>query len=601
MSAQPVFPPRPIQGIVVPTTLPATLPITNQPTVSTPMKISIPSFSIPSLRTTPQATKTLSIPKFSTQTSTLQIPSLAASASSIPSISTQTSSVAEDLFKPRKAILPSRVPVLMEIKAPVIPVTAEVKAPVVQDTGLFKPRTVTIPSSVPASAPETKTESEEQIPSAIIPPSLYEAKTGPRKSVTDAFREVTQYRDILATDPRSLTTDAKGIKNAKTQPKAFFDYLGKLLSIFIKDPPGEKRIGTLPNIVATMLEPKYQKTWVRAWTHSSAEPDLNKNYETLEAIGDKALGKAFKFYLFRKNPNVTPEELNEYESRYMSKEFQPAISDAFRMSEWVIVHKDIDPRDVEHSFPSIKEDVYEAFCGALSIISDDIYAGFGDANVSNFLTEFFNNIVIDPRLAKGKGITKFIQYYERVAGKPKEGGGAERFEVANRDDTTRQWEVKIVPPDFDVFVQKVQKIQGSGFHPFQLPLGVGRAENKTAATFAAFDHALDTLAEHGINEEWTKRYRNEMIINRIGRAEYDRALMKASEMKFPDSDVGQIVRLEFTEPRTTNVTDMAIIILTGVDKNQKRVNIEVGTYHGKEKEEFLAKKIIEKFLKRVAS
>jgi hypothetical protein len=265
------------------------------------------------------------------------------------------------------------------------------------------------------------------------------------------------------------------------------------------------------------------------------------------------------------------------------------------MVEWVIVHPSINRSDIIDKFVSIKEDVCESFCGALNDVSDDICPGAGDVHVSNFLAELFSNITFNIDVTKGKSETKFIEYYEGLAGKLKGGGGKEHYMYATKDRTGGGWIVEIRPPNLDDFNAKIQELQGPDFYPITSPLGKSHARTKKAAENNAFKEAFNILLEHGIDGEWVERVKEYIIIERIGRSLYDEAFRIAENMKIADMD--KIQKLKFSKPRGMNISNAKVMTLIGVDKNKRSVNLKVATYYNEEADEFLEKKIVELFIK----
>ena len=61
------------------------------------------------------------------------------------------------------------------------------------------------------------------------------------------------------------------------------------------------------------------------FTHVTANPNGNKNYEALESLGDKTMGYCFKFYVKFKEPSADASRINNLDQKYMSKDFQSKL------------------------------------------------------------------------------------------------------------------------------------------------------------------------------------------------------------------------------------------------------------------------------------
>jgi len=161
----------------------------------------------------------------------------------------------------------------------------------------------------------------------------------------------------------------------------FYEYLKDLLTrIFPADRSG---------LVDLILTKETLKThWLACFTHASANPNVNKNYEAVESVGDKTMGYCFKFYIKVKEPGATEERMNNLDQKYMSKDFQSKLSNAMNLNKWMISDKNLVDR------MDTSEDLLEALCGTIDTL---LYIrkgtlGLGVIVVYNLMKLLFDDI-----------------------------------------------------------------------------------------------------------------------------------------------------------------------------------------------------------------
>ena len=136
----------------------------------------------------------------------------------------------------------------------------------------------------------------------------------------------------------------------------FGEYLSRVLSFLDLD------------IRDYMLLPQFRRIWERVFTHASVIGDPTKNYELPETIGDAFVNANFKVLLLEKFPSITESQMTSLSNHYMSAAFQPKLARSLGMHNHVNV-SDSYRHEVGGDIGKILEDVFEAFCGALAIIS----------------------------------------------------------------------------------------------------------------------------------------------------------------------------------------------------------------------------------------
>jgi dsRNA-specific ribonuclease len=224
--------------------------------------------------------------------------------------------------------------------------------------------------------------------------------------------------------------------------------------------------------------------WKKAFTHETV--DLNDNYEQLETIGDRVLELVFLKYLLRKFPDLSPQEITELKSKYMSKIYQGTTSRKLGFGDWIRVGNDI-------SSISILEDVFESFFGALFEISDmEIGDGVGYVMALKFLTMIFSGVKFDLSKAQGHPRSQIKEILEMLKLEN------EILEPVATEKGTNVI-IRLKPQthkeliDFGVMPKNSSDVIGIGFGPY-----------KTNAVNLAYSNALEYLESLGITRKWAE-------------------------------------------------------------------------------------------------
>lgn len=233
--------------------------------------------------------------------------------------------------------------------------------------------------------------------------------------------------------------------------------------------------------------------WRLAFTHTSANPDPQGNYDQLEAIGDRMLSAAFKDFSAQKYPRITDTELNEYNSRYMSEEVQGPMGAALKMASWLIVDPIV---DISFKF---NEDLFESFCGALTRLADIIKGGLGYVMVRHMIETIFGPINYDERYRYGKSITLITQAYNSQHWYDQ--GQSPTLEIMT-DKRGGEWiaSIDITSDNFVSYLQNERKIRGnSGPHINTSGIKASaKALTKDAAKDLVSDMVVERLRTYGV-------------------------------------------------------------------------------------------------------
>jgi dsRNA-specific ribonuclease len=234
-----------------------------------------------------------------------------------------------------------------------------------------------------------------------------------------------------------------------------------------------------------IINPKTLPMWKKAFTHETI--DLNDNYEQLETIGDRVLELTFLKYLLRKFPDLSPQEITELKSKYMSKMYQGTTSRKLGFGDWIRVGNDI-------SSISILEDVFESFFGALFEICDRVLGdGAGYVMALKFLALIFSDVDFDLSKSQGHPRSQIKEIFEML-----------KLDPEIQDITTNEKgtyvELSISKRTLDDLVQ-MEKMNPDS----PLVIGVGFGPYKNNAVNLAYSNALEYLESLGITRAWAEQ------------------------------------------------------------------------------------------------
>ena len=145
--------------------------------------------------------------------------------------------------------------------------------------------------------------------------------------------------------------------------------------------------GIEPFDLQVFLAKEWQWVWRNAFTSEDYDPDSDDHYQRLEALGDKTLKGSFATLLSNQYDDLTEEEFTNLENKYMSKRYQPILSDNMGLADHALY------REGEVLW-DLKEDLFESVAGAICYIADRAYgAPAGMVRVYHYLLyNFYDNI-----------------------------------------------------------------------------------------------------------------------------------------------------------------------------------------------------------------
>jgi dsRNA-specific ribonuclease len=210
-------------------------------------------------------------------------------------------------------------------------------------------------------------------------------------------------------------------------PKDYYNFIYTLLSNY----------GLMnEDDIEKILDEEGMKIMRSAVTHWSLQEELD--YEVWETLGDTTLNKIMVWYMFRRFPHATSEELTEAKKLNVSKGQFPIYAHTIHLPQYVryrniqYLHgKNILTITLDRS---IKEDTFEAFFGALEYLIDGkIMLGAGYIVCYNIVSHILDQQQMTIQLSKIKdSITQLKEIFDN---RKKLGDSFEyTFDYANRKE-----------------------------------------------------------------------------------------------------------------------------------------------------------------------
>jgi dsRNA-specific ribonuclease len=303
--------------------------------------------------------------------------------------------------------------------------------------------------------------------------------------------------------------------------------VSSLLAIFVSDPV----------LRASMVSDSNMNYWARVFTHISYNYVVN--YEELEKLGDAMLSASIVDYVFRRDPTLRANEVNNIKSRYASKSFQSAVSEVMGLATYL-------RHDNTYIDTDMREDLMEAFVGALFRTANSYADGAGYVVVFNFVYSIYKHVeefdaslnsktaVDQIFIAAGWGTSNDALAQPNVSSTVVEGG----FRVT----------ISLTPKAFQNLTQEGLWTSNSRV------IGVGEKRDQKNATAEAYDNAYKTLKDIGVDERYASRKKfMRMLSNaQIGQAKIDAVMAKITGMGFDYIDMKQ-------KKQANMIVDMSLI------------------------------------------
>jgi dsRNA-specific ribonuclease len=305
------------------------------------------------------------------------------------------------------------------------------------------------------------------------------------------------------------------------------DKVSELLGVFIED----------PNLRMAMVSDTAMAYWARAFTHISFSYMIN--YEELEKLGDAMLGGAIVDYIFRRDPTLRANEVNNIKSRYASKSFQASVSEVMGLATFL--RHDNTSIDVD-----MREDLMEAFVGALFRTANLAREGLGYVVVFNFVHAIYRHVQeFDASLNSKTAVDQIF-----IAA----GWGTTPDKPAQPLVTTKETEsgyittISLTPKAFNT-------LSGEGkWSGNNRVIGTGEKRDTKTSVLEAYDNAYKTLLSIGVDERYAsnKKFTRMLYNAQIPRDKIDAVFTKIKELGFDYVDMKQ-------KQHNTVIIDMVLI------------------------------------------
>ena len=174
--------------------------------------------------------------------------------------------------------------------------------------------------------------------------------------------------------------------------------------------------------VKQMVSEEYMDLWLQTWTHESF--DVEENYEALETVGDVGFGYCFLSFLYRKFPDINRAELTFVKANIGSKKSLRQVGWGLKMDEWLRMGTGT------RSNTNTSEDIVEAFCATLQIVTNDIFSkmreeseegeldigpGIGILMINAFINFLFGTVEFTNEMFLGDPKTTLLQSVQGIA------------------------------------------------------------------------------------------------------------------------------------------------------------------------------------------
>lgn len=257
-----------------------------------------------------------------------------------------------------------------------------------------------------------------------------------------------------------------------------------------------------------LLETKPMNTWSAAFTHSSVNPNVSANYETLEAFGDKVVGATFVEVLLQRIPTATPRDVTSYVTYFMSKTYQAKFANDLGLVNFVRSNVPLTPK--------IQGDVFEAFFGALANVGNNHYQGLGYVLCSKLMEQLFRDIdLAEVNVEEPKTVIKQILEKAQLP----------QVQIKSAKTGQGYTELNIFLP------QRTAEVLGQNASE---PFVTTRASSKESAEKEAFAKALQIVRSQGYNEKWAEEYKESNVMSSPELSGvYEQAKQKAKQQGYP--------------------------------------------------------------------
>jgi len=232
------------------------------------------------------------------------------------------------------------------------------------------------------------------------------------------------------------------------------------------------------------------KIWISAFTHESFAP--NSSYEELEYFGDRVLKYVFSRYLLIRFPECSNSNYTNLDAVYMSKSRQPGYAKKLGLDKFILF---VGPSETP---PTILEDVFESFFGALDIIGNNITPGLGTVVAYNLIFDLFSDERFKQYEATTAPITQVSHIFDKFFGKD-----SIKDLAVSKKEKNGKWTYEVHLSEEMIDYIEIDEIPQDGI------IGKHTASTEAGAKNTAYSKALKLLHNSGITEEWANIQKRE--------------------------------------------------------------------------------------------
>lgn len=312
-----------------------------------------------------------------------------------------------------------------------------------------------------------------------------------------------------------------------------------------------------------MVAPERMSTWIEAFTDYSYNPNIGKNYERLECLGDAILDTVFNVYLSNKistDPafaTLTNDEMTQLLRVYMSEPYQTQISIGLGLKEHIRSNISVDKVPLHDIFESLVGAIYtnsvkalyemkkKKFCednGVDSVRFTHLQSqGDGFNAIYNFLSRIFHEHPIDRKLSVKGPINQIKEIYTKI-------GWAGSHKCLQRvtpiyDENVSCDSSQYRPPiAFNYRLVLPRHVMESLVGIVENPeIANETAPTHDAAELAAYTKGVLKLQQLGVTEKWASQNQAARIKSGHSKKVFDKAFDLARSHGYVDVHVSNFI------------------------------------------------------------
>ena len=297
------------------------------------------------------------------------------------------------------------------------------------------------------------------------------------------------------------------------------------LKLYLKDKLLPK-INLPKEKINKLLDDESMETWKAVFTHDTYNPNIGKNYEQLETLGDFVMSTSFVDHVIQETGNINPSDMTEIKKKILSSRNQSIIAIYLGLHLWIRTRA----KPVEANF----EDMLEAFFGAILVLGNSKLKMLGYPMASMFMDIILQLFIFDFEKIRKDPKTYIVQIFDRMKwNKP--------IETAYVDDDGMVIVKVELTSEAIADILKLTNFQVRSF------LGSGKGKQKKEASQLAYENARKELDKFGIDQDFAVRIAEERRFSDPTFKEYRNKLLGVlQKMGYLDLEFGMKKKKEST-------------------------------------------------------